>query len=78
MKDFLKDMSGLILFILFAVIVFTSGLYCESKMDPYEPGMHWDYRIECENGFVYKLKNRTSIQVLNSDGTPLRCGKKIY
>lgn len=32
------------------------------------------------NGFVYKsLDNRRgTIQVLNSDGTPLKCGEKIY
>jgi hypothetical protein len=54
--------------------------YCESKRDPYEEGMHWNYSIECENGFVYKsLEHRKgTIQVLNSDGTPLRCGEKIY
>jgi hypothetical protein len=54
--------------------------YCESKKDPYEEGSHWDYSIECENGFVYKSLNqrRGTIQVLNSDGTPLKCGDKIY
>lgn len=52
--------------------------YCESKKDPYEVGSHWDYSIVCENGFIYKIKDRTAIQVLNSDGTPLRCGHKIY
>jgi hypothetical protein len=52
--------------------------HCESKKDPYEVGSHWDYSIECENGFVYKIKNRAAMQVFNSDGTPLRCGKKIY
>jgi hypothetical protein len=46
--------------------------------DPYGEGAHWDYRIHCENGFVYKHKHGMTIQVLNSDGTPLRCGKKIY
>ncbi len=54
------------------------GVYCESKREPYEVGIHWDYNIECENGFVYKVKNRAAMQIFNSDGTPLRCGKKIY
>jgi hypothetical protein len=40
--------------------------------------MHWDYSIECENGFVYKVKNRAAMQIFNTDGTPLRCGHKIY
>jgi hypothetical protein len=50
------------------------------KKDPYEEGMHFDYSIECENGFVYKTlpHRRGTIQVMNSDGTPLRCGHKIY
>ena len=54
--------------------------YCESKKSPYEEGMHFDYSIECENGFVYKVlgHRRGTIQVMNSDGTPLRCGEKIH
>lgn len=55
-----------------------TGLYCESKKDPYDEGSHWDYKIICENGFIYKVKDRSAIQIFNSDGTPLRCGKKIY
>lgn len=53
---------------------------CEQSKDPYEEGMHFDYSIECENGFVYKTlgERRGTIQVLNSDGTPLKCGEKIY
>jgi len=54
--------------------------YCESRRDPYEEGMHWDYSVKCENGFVYKVlgHQRGTIQVLNSDKTPLKCGEKIY
>lgn len=78
MKQFLKDMSFLFLLIFITILMFTVGLYCERKTDPYEEGSHFDYRIECENGFVYKYKRGMSIQVFNSDGTPLRCGKKIY
>ena len=54
----------------------------EQGMDPYEEGMHLDYSIQCENGFVYKVQgtmlSSRAIQVLNSDGTPLRCGQKIH
>lgn len=71
-------MRNLLLFILFAALLMFLGLYCESKKDPYEIGMHWDYTITCENGFVYKQTRLGTIQVLNSDGTPLKCGKKIY
>jgi hypothetical protein len=48
--------------------------------DPYREGMHWDYSIACEGGFIYKTldHHRGTILILNSDGTPLRCGKKIY
>jgi hypothetical protein len=69
-----KNIVGLILFI---VVIFSIALSCEPE-DPYEQGMHWDYHIECENGFVYKVKNRAAMQIFNSDGTPLRCGQKIY
>ena len=70
----IKNIGG---FILLIAVMFFIAKSCEPE-DPYEQGMHWDYHIECENGFVYKLKHNISIQVLNSDGTPLRCGQKIY
>ena len=54
------------------------GIYCESQKEPYDVGMHWDYTILCENGFIYKQTKHGTIQILNSDGTPLVCGKKIY
>jgi hypothetical protein len=70
----IKNLIGL--FALMILLVFI-GKSCEPS-DPYAEGMHFDYHIECENGFVYKIKNRAAIQVLNSDGTPLKCGHKIY
>jgi hypothetical protein len=78
MKDFLKSpMTFLIAFAMGSL--FLMG-YCESKKDPYEEGMHMNYSIECENGFVYKTLDhrRGTIQIFNSDGTPLKCGEKIY
>lgn len=73
----MKTLVGLTLLALFLV---TLGMWCESKKDPYEEGTHWNYSINCENGFVYKVldQRRGTIQVLNSDGTPLKCGEKIY
>jgi len=71
-------MKAIIGFILLVIVLFTIAIKCESQMDPYEEGAHLDYRIECENGFVYKIKHRAAMQIFNSDGTPLRCGKKIY
>jgi hypothetical protein len=76
----MKIFRDIILFFIgFAGLFFIAG-YCEHQKDPYDIGMHWDYSIECENGFVYKNLGRYkgTIQVLNSDGTPLRCGYKIY
>jgi len=60
-------------------VVFLCQWY-ESTRDPYEIGMHWSYSIECENGFVYKTlgRHRGTIQILNSDGSPLKCGEKIH
>ena len=55
------------------------GIKCESGKDPYEVGSHWDYSIQCENGFVYKsMPHKGTIHVLNSDGTPLKCGHRVY
>jgi len=67
----------------FCILAFTLmfiGIKCEQSKDPYEEGAHWGYSVECENGFVYEClgHHRGTIQVLNSDGTPLKCGEKIY
>jgi len=69
----------LFLFLLALLFVFL-GQWQESTKEPYEEGMHWDYSIECENGFVYKVlgNRRGTIQIFNSDGTPLKCGDKIH
>jgi len=73
-------MRALLGIIVLVVVLMVLGQYCESRKDPYEEGMHWDYSITCENGFTYKhmSSRRGTIQVLNSDGTPLKCGNKIY
>jgi hypothetical protein len=73
----MKTLFGLLLLVIALV---TLGQYCESQKGPYDEGMHWDYSITCQDGFIYKtLSNRRgTIQVLNSDGTPLRCGKTRY
>lgn len=69
----------LIIFLFTCLLQFL-GQYNDGKRDPYEVGIHWNYSIKCENGFVYKTldHNMGTIQVFNSDGTPLKCGKKIY
>lgn len=69
-----------ILIFLFALGLVLLGSYCESKKDPYDLGTHFDYTITCESGFVYKVldNKRGVVQILNSDGTPLKCGNKIY
>lgn len=73
-------MRNLLLIMTLIVSLMVLCQYCDSKRDPYEVGMHWDYSIQCENGYVYKVLNnrRGTIQVLNSDGTPLKCGEKIH
>jgi len=71
-------MRSMLFLILLAFGLTFLGIYCESKKDPYEIGMHWDYNIVCENGFIFKQNRYGIIQVLNSDGTPLKCREKIY
>lgn len=76
----LKDLKELLLLVVFVTVVVFLATWCESGRDPYAVGAHWNYTIECENGFVYKVldQRRGVIQIHNSDGTPLKCGKKIY
>ena len=66
------------IFICFVGIIWATVV--GDRIDPYSEGMHWGYHIRCENGYVYKVidKRQGVIQILNSDGTPLRCGQKIY
>jgi len=74
-------MKPLLYLIIFVTSIFGLG-YCISndQEEPYREGMHFDYSIKYENGFVYKTlpQGRGTIQVLNSDGTPLKEGKNIY
>lgn len=48
--------------------------YIDSKHGPYSEGWHMGYTIRYEQGFVYKVLpgKQGTIQVLNSDGTPMR------
>jgi hypothetical protein len=71
-------MKNFLLIMLLAFGLLFLGIHYEQSKDPYEEGMHLNYSIKCENGFVYKQIDRGTIQVLNSDGTPLKCGQKIY
>lgn len=73
-------MKTLLYLIFFAALMVFLALWYESRIDPYQEGMHWNYSITCENGYVYKTLSdkRGTIQVFNSDGTPLKCGHKIY
>lgn len=62
----------------FSILSLALIFWYEEGRDPYEVGMHADYSIICEEGFVYKVldRHRGTIPVLNSDGTPLKCGQK--
>lgn len=71
----MKTLVGILLFAIIGVMYIE---YAESKRDPYQEGSHSNYRIECVNGFAFKVRRKAAMQVFNSDGTPLKCGKKIY
>jgi len=71
----MKTLLGIFLVATLFLVTFS---YLETKKDPYEVGNHLDYNIKSINGFIYISANRGYIQVLNSDGTPLKKGHKIY
>ena len=71
-------MKTLLGIFLIAVLLLATLSYIETKKDPYEIGMHLNYDVKCINGFIYMSADRGYIQVLNSDGTPLKKGHKIY
>ena len=76
----MEALRNITFFVAFITIPIFIAIKCEQGKDPYEPGSHLNYNIECTNGFAYKVlgDRRGTIQVLNSDGTPLKCGEKIY
>jgi hypothetical protein len=76
----MEALRNITFFVAFITIPIFIAIKCEQGKDPYEPGSHLNYTIECTNGFAYKVlgDRRGTIQVLNSDGTPLKCGEKIY
>lgn len=50
----MKILMNILLLIGIPIFLLFIGFKCEQSKDPYEEGVHWDYSIECENGFVYK------------------------
>lgn len=71
----MKLLLGLTVFFIAVMCLFKE---CDLK-DPYSVGAHWDYSISCQDGFMYKsLAGRGTILILNSDGSPLKCGQKHY
>lgn len=75
MDRLLKILTGLLIFGFITAFVYSCF---EQEKDPDSIGSHWDYSIFCEGGFKYKQMRNSTIQMLNSDGTPLRCNKKRY
>jgi hypothetical protein len=71
-------MKTLLGIFLTAIIVLLTFSYLDTKKDPYEVGAHLDYDVKSINGFIYMSADRGYVQVLNSDGTPLKKGRKIY
>lgn len=76
--NFFRKLSPLSKVSLGLLVLFFIWMVYDSTTEQYSEGMHFGYHIKCENGFVYKVKNRAAMQIFNSDGTPLRCGHKIY
>ncbi len=79
-KELFIEIKNILIFIIIIVTYIFVPYYCEKQKYPYEIGSHMTYTIICENDIVYKVlsDNRGVIQILNSDGTPLKCGEKKY
>jgi hypothetical protein len=76
--SFFRELSPLSKVGLGLVVLFFIWMVYDSTTEQYSEGMHFGYHIKCENGFVYKCDRYKAIQIMNSDGTPLKCGKKPY
>jgi hypothetical protein len=76
--NYFKNLSPLSKSFIAILLIFILWIFYESTTEPYDEGIHIGYHIKCENGFVYKCDRYKAIQILNSDGTPLKCGKKPY
>lgn len=71
----MKTLLGIFLMAISLLFIIS---YLDTKKDPYEVGSHLDYNVKSVNGFIYISADRGYIQVLNSDGTPLKKNHKIY
>lgn len=72
-------MKGVIVFLVFCLSI-GALLWASEPSDPYQEGMHWDYSIRCEEGFLWKHRSspQSTIPLLHSDGTHVRCGEKRH
>jgi hypothetical protein len=48
--------------------------------NPNDLGTHWNYSVECHDGFKYKIlgDKRGVIPILHSDGSPVKCMEEQY
>lgn len=73
-------MKGLLIFFFggFALVVILQ--WHDAQQDPYAVGMHWDYSIRCEDGFLWRQRDGHggTTPVLHTDGTQMRCGEKRH
>ena len=60
------------------LLIFILSVGCNDNPDSI--GSHWDYSIFCEGGYKYKSfgKHKGTIQMLNSDGSKLKCNQTRY
>ena len=72
----------IVTFIVVFIAMIVIGSYWEHHFGyaPDSEGMHWDYSVICEGGFKYKVlgERRGTIQMLNSDGTRVKCDQIRY
>ena len=73
MNENLKSLGRIIFFLSAMGISLAISERCESGRNPNEIGMHATYKIVCEYGRLYKVKNHAAFPVLNPDGSQCKC-----
>jgi hypothetical protein len=73
MNDNLKTLGRVLFSLSVIAIPMAISERCESGRNPNEIGMHANYKIICEYGRLYKVRNHATVPVLNPDGSQCKC-----
>lgn len=71
-----KDFEPILFIVALFIVAMTTAIVCSKydKENPYTVGMHWNYRVECESGYLYKVvRGQGVFPIKDSLNNQLKC-----